>query len=771
MDGLCWLILSWIVVGAFCYFILNKLSSPQSSATAITDAVATNSDAARTETSEWTNEIVAWLFTNMHRVPEPLDAWINSLNEAAKKVSSSSKCEVLFEGFGDNSHVTKPPRLSHISVEQGPRDHLTVKTTINIPEMNLKLVSSQRNDDRLLVTNFDAQIRDLHGEIESRVACIANQIYLMGCFIGRPELEIVLKNTDSTATGNVKCDAVEETIRRCLVSAVTNISLSEVLATSQQVQSGDRSPTTVVAPVQEMMRRLNQSYLIAPNTNLSTLPNKLRVKVIRAQRLGKDFDVNQPYVVIEMDEPAQKYTTSKGLNMSPYWEEVFEFDLTPASEEILFEIYEDTPNTEEEHRFLGLAIVGFEEIRRSGESIHSLTLQGRPYRNDKVSGTLTVQFEFYFDPNVTIVGKQIDEIKVRNSDGAEFRETVSTSKRPIYDPHDSYEGYDVIPTKTTTVVVKTVSQQFKDKPLISSVHGSMENAIDPATARTLDTSFPRQQQAQQQQQQHQQLEDPYAAIKRPGTMQPSAHINQPSQDSRPLNPDMEYEPVDSDEIRLSRDRRKKLRDGEQSEKRGFFGGLRNRLSSSRRRSKTRAKSEELNDELEEAVSLPPSRDQSQARYSDRPLSRSNYEEVSVGGKSAESSKSLYQHSTLVLELIKNGQTRHILIPPSIVNEPAATRLFKRGKKLHIYNEHTFVAVKIKGGTVCNVCHRRIARSFTKQAYQCRECRLVCHKHCHYKTESYCTASTVKQLQISKDIDWSHYLSHYQLEEYISENGV
>lgn len=56
-------------------------------------------------------------------------------------------------------------------------------------------------------------------------------------------------------------DAVEETIRRCLVSAVTNISLSEALSVSQQVQPDDRSSTTVAAPVQEMMRRLNQSYV------------------------------------------------------------------------------------------------------------------------------------------------------------------------------------------------------------------------------------------------------------------------------------------------------------------------------------------------------------------------------------------------------------------------------------------------------------------------------------------------------------------------------
>lgn len=769
MDGLSWLILSWIVVGAFCYFILNKLGTPQTSAkkTVTSNSKASSTTATRIDSSEWTNEVLAWLFANMHRVPAPLEAWINALNEAAKKISSPSKCEVMFEGFGNNSNA-KPPKLSQISVEQGPRDHLTIKTTLNVPEINLKLVSSQRSDNRLLITNYDAQIRDLHGEIESRVACIANQVYLMGCFTGRPELDILLKDTDSNTSGSVNKDAVEEAIRRCLVSAVTNISLSDAFSSTQQNQSDDRSSTTVVAPVQEMMKRLNQSYLIAPSTNLSTLPNKLRVKVIRAQRLGKDADVNQPYVVIEMDEPAQKHTTSKGLNMSPYWEETFEFDLTPASEEILFEIYEDTPNGEEEHRFLGLAIVGFEEIRRSGESVHSLTLQGRPYRNDEVSGTLTVQFDFFFDANVTTLGKQVDEITVRNSDGAEFRETVSTSKRPIYDPHDisdSYEGYDVIPTKTTTVVVKTVSQQAKDKPLISSVHGSMENAMDPTTARTIDSTFPRQQQQQQQQLQH---EDLYASIKRPTGLQTTSSNFDPNLPGNKAQ-DTDYD-FQNGEGRMSRDRRKKVRDDDLDEKRSFFGSLRHRLSS-RHRSKARAKSEELNDELEEAVSLPPSRDQSQARYSERPLSRSNYEEISVGGKSAESSKSLYLHSTLVLEIVKNGETKHILIPPSVIDEPAATKLFKRGKKLHIYNEHTFVAVKIKGGTVCNVCHRRIARSFIKQAYQCRECRLVCHKHCHYKTESYCTASAVKQLQVSKDIDWSHFLSHYQLEEYISENGV
>ncbi|RCN38962.1 phorbol esters/diacylglycerol binding domain protein [Ancylostoma caninum] len=184
-------------------------------------------------------------------------------------------------------------------------------------------------------------------------------------------------------------------------------------------------------------------------------------------------------------------------------------------------------------------------------------------------------------------------------------------------------------------------------------------------------------------------------------------------------------------------------------------------------------------EIEEAVSLPPSRDPSRTRYAgtthclfSASTGGERYNETqSVGGKSGESSKSLYQHSTLVLELEHDKQLKYFLIPPSMLNEPAAAKLMRRGKKLHIYNEHTFVAVKIRGGVNCNVCQQRIKSSFSKQAYQCRDCKLVCHKTCHYKTDAFCTQSNVSKLQIAKDVDWAHFLSHYQLEEFISFDGV
>lgn len=80
-------------------------------------------------------------------------------------------------------------------------------------------------------------------------------------------------------------------------------------------------------------------------------------------------------------------------------------DLTSASEEILFEIYEGrSSNTLIEHtgypeenqvdndQFLGLAIVGLDEVRHcNANTLHTLKLQGRPYRNDMITGNLTVQ--------------------------------------------------------------------------------------------------------------------------------------------------------------------------------------------------------------------------------------------------------------------------------------------------------------------------------------------------------------------------------------------
>ncbi len=99
-------------------------------------------------------------------------------------------------------------------------------------------------------------------------------------------------------------------------------------------------------------------------------------------------------------------------------------------------------------------------------------------------------------------------------------------------------------------------------------------------------------------------------------------------------------------------------------------------------------------------------------------------------------------------------------------EPATTRLVKSGKKLHLHNNHTFVAVKPKGydplsrpyrcqasritptnlrRITCAVCTRKIVGAFTRQAYQCRDCMKVTHKGCHQYTYAACPNSQIHYL--------------------------
>ncbi|CAI2357020.1 unnamed protein product [Caenorhabditis sp. 36 PRJEB53466] len=807
-----WVILSWGLVAVICYFALNHLGSTSTGDTAHTSSTFGGLNAGKVNANgstqgssgEWSNEIVSWLYSNFHKVPAPMDAWIKSLNEAAKKVTSPTKCEVLFEGFGDHTDVLQPPKISNVRVEHGPRDHLTVRSNIHLPCVKLRLVSSQRTAERMIVSNYDVSIVDLRGEVECRMACIANQLYLMGCFSGRPEMDIELKNTDPNAQYQVSMPMVEESIRRCLLSAVTNINLSEELPEERNTFADTFSRTIYNPPthspsgtmrnsynaydsnlhvdpygthsshrsnspaeVPEMFKKLNESHLISPSYNTNSIPNKMRIKVIKANRLGKE--VSQPFVNVEMDEPAQKYSTSKGINANPYWEETFDFDLTPATEEILFEIYEgnDKLHVNDDEGFLGLAIVNFEEIRRSGETIHSLKLQGRPYRKDAISGDLTVQFDFFYDPNTLTAGKLTDTVKVTNPNGSEFRETLTTHRRPIYDPHDNFDGHEpIVPSKTTTVTVKTVSQTLKEKPTIQSVHGSLENAVDPATQRILDQQF-RNHNDPKTRELEAKLQSVSQSMSASNTLERPNKNGSNGQHYRDQSAPLEFH--EDFEVRHSRDKTKKA--PAEKRDRSFFGELRDRLSGRRGRSQKRSKSVDLeNHTLEEAVSLPPSRDPSRTRHA--VSSNDKYREThSVGGRSGESSKSLYQHSTLILELEQDKQAKYFLIPPAMLTEPAASRLMRKGKKLHIYNDHTFVAVKVKGGAACNVCQQRIRSSFSKQAYQCRDCKMVCHKSCHYKTDAFCTQSTVSKLQIAKDVDWAHFLSHYQLEEFISSEGL
>lgn len=62
--------------------------------------------------------------------------------------------------------------------------------------------------------------------------------------------------------------------------------------------------------------------------------------------------------------------------------------MSPNTAEILFEIFD---HSSAPYKFLGLGIVGVEELLISPSQRQIISLQSRPYESDPVTGTLTVE--------------------------------------------------------------------------------------------------------------------------------------------------------------------------------------------------------------------------------------------------------------------------------------------------------------------------------------------------------------------------------------------
>lgn len=62
--------------------------------------------------------------------------------------------------------------------------------------------------------------------------------------------------------------------------------------------------------------------------------------------------------------------------------------MSPNTAELLFEIYDHSTKPQQ---FLGLGIVGVEELLINPSQRQIISLQSRPYESDPISGTLTVE--------------------------------------------------------------------------------------------------------------------------------------------------------------------------------------------------------------------------------------------------------------------------------------------------------------------------------------------------------------------------------------------
>ncbi|XP_050680343.1 uncharacterized protein LOC126976161 isoform X4 [Leptidea sinapis] len=639
---------------------------------------------------QWVNELLTWLYNDLVIVNELVQQWIVSMNEFSKKSVEEQGIGVELVRALD-SH---PPSLSNIFCECDSRDDVTITCDCEAtPAFQLKAFSQR--GEKVEVSHYRVNVNRFRARLN--VTCITEKLTGELKCDGWPDVKVAL-----APVGPLKPNAAESNLQQLvsdiIVSALRNTQLQFNFAqypTCPRLRRymPEASPRLPLH-YDSMLQQDRHMYTSTPNSTAGCIQllgdKRLLVKIVAAKDLGGKAGCVAPYCVVEMDEPPQRNQTAfKKDTTSPVWEEHFLFELSAQTAELLFEVYDRTgPHSPGDgslqHRFLGLGLVGIDELLAAPSQRQQIALQTRPMEEHDVSGSLTVEFLFIEGADIPDLGSKPLKIK-------ESLRTLS-------------------PQGQLTTTTKTVFKQngHNNSQLTESALRELELSPSNPNKSTLIIH----------------------SVQRQGD-----YVNNEEQPPEPAP--------------------------RQKRKRDFFGTIKRRLG----RSRTRGQSLDLQDTDSESQKLRsisaernshdkallPSRNvysagasPAQSGDESRTSRRSSLSEVS-GFSTASARTFIHEASTLVLETIEAGIKKHYLVPLTVAQR---TRWRRKGVKLHIYNEHTFIAKHISGGTVCEVCNKTIARRIGKQGYECRDCLLKCHKHCHVKVTAACQQSTVHNMELA-----------------------
>ncbi|XP_076264243.1 uncharacterized protein LOC143198732 isoform X11 [Rhynchophorus ferrugineus] len=626
----------------------------------------------------WVNDVLQWLYNDLVIVNELVQVWIQSLNDYNKKSVTEQGIGVELVRILPETHT---PTLTNIFVEADSKDDVSITCDCEAtPAFQLK--SSRQKGDKVDVSHYRVNLNRFRARLN--IFCVSEKLQASVKCDGWPEIKVAL-----APVGNIKNNLDESQLQEVITEVITNaLRNTEVHFNLAQYPTCPRLIRHVETPGRMLPLHYDSmanAYTSTPNhspMNAAEMQGdkRLLVKVIRATQLGGNQGCVEPFCVIEMDEPSQKNQTSVQKNTdSPYWDEHFLFDLSPHTAELLFEIYDHATKP---HRFLGLGIVGVEELLINPSQRQIISLQSRPYESDPVTGTLTVEFLFIEGADIPNVSGGSQPFKIK-----ETIRTPSPNRAKL----------------TTTTTTFHNDNLYNGNHIVNSALNDLDRnrqLLNPNKSTLVIHS-----------------------VQRPGDFSATGTLH--SQTSS----DFEY-----------RGRPRKRRD--------FFGTIKRRLGKSKNRSKSAGPENDFgrDDSLNRSISAdrgrndhylnPPGREETSRRSS---LSEAS------GMSSASTRTYINEASTLVLETIENGIKKHYLVPLSIAQK---SKWKKKGVKLHIFNDHTFVAKHLQGGTICQVCAKGIARRFGKQGYECRDCYLKCHKHCHVKVNDNCPTSTIHNIELS-----------------------
>ncbi|XP_045540620.1 uncharacterized protein LOC106708079 [Papilio machaon] len=711
----------------------------------------------------WVNELLTWLYNDLVIVNELVQQWIISMNEFSKKSVEEHGIGVELVRALD-SH---PPNISNVFCECDSKDDVTITCDCEAtPAFQLKAFSQR--GEKVEVSHYRVNVNRFRARLN--VVCVTDKLTGELKCDGWPEVKVALAPVGPLRP-NATENNLQQTISDIVVAALRNTHLPFNLAphpTCPRLRRHVDAAPRLPLHYDSMLQQDRHMYTSTPNTTSGTIQllgdKRLLVKVVAAKDLGGKTGCVAPYCVVEMDEPPQRNQTAfKKDTTSPQWEEHFLFDLSPQTAELLFEVYDrigppSPGGATSQHRFLGLGLVGIDELLAAPSQRQQIALQTRPMEEHDVSGTLTVEFLFIEGADIPDLGSKPLKIKESLRTLSPQGHLTTTTKTTFQQngqnntqlTESALRELELSPTSAankSTLIIHSVQREPTKSIKVELTESGKFIEVE-RDAADLDRNVEKIEKGVASDVQKitpspNQSPGKSVRIKENGAKENGAKANGDTEPSKQgdyvNNEDNPPEPAP----------RKRRRD--------FFGTIKRRLGRSRTRGqsldlqdsdvdqKLRSVSAERNTH-DKVLALPNrnvySAGASPAQSGDE--SRTSRSEVS-GFSTASARTFIHEASTLVLETIEAGIKKHYLVPLTIAQR---SRWRRKGVKLHIYNEHTFIAKHLSGGTVCEVCGKTVARRLGKQGYECRDCALRCHKHCHVKVATTCPNSTVHNMELA-----------------------
>uniref|UniRef100_A0A1I8N1U7 Protein kinase C-like 3 n=1 Tax=Musca domestica TaxID=7370 RepID=A0A1I8N1U7_MUSDO len=691
----------------------------------------------------WTSQVFRWLYSDLVIVNELLMAWVIALNDTLRKNTDEQQgiAVEIVRVLPDSP----PPALSNIfcnADELNPADMLITFDCDAMPVLQVK--AFRQKSGKVEASHYKLTV----SRFRARIANAMNYNTLKGDMRveGFPDIRIsmnsvgAIKPMDQEET-QVQA-AISEMMTRALRETVYPVDFSIYTTCPRAEVEPIDLPVIYPMPYETVAVSNNMDFGSQGPTPMIS-GRRLLVKIVKGEGLK---DARDPYVVVEMDEPPQKNQTGARQGNQPYWDEHFLFDLSPQSAEILFEVYDRPADATAAPKFLGLGLVGIDELAVGPASTQVLALQPRPYETQQVSGSITVDFVF-------IEGAEIPA----GPRPYKLKEALHISTPSINEHMKNGSNLaDAAVRALQEGALNTNGQPSKSTLIIHSVQRNSSNPNAFKYGQPNAASSPN---GHNNYQQNGASMAGYSPASNNNNNNNSYSNNGYSSNSLPRNGVMTQQPLSSPPT-------SDLDDRGRSKKRNFFGTLKKRLS----RSKTRTHSADQQQQHQSNQTTTPTgtlNGDSRSLSVDRAvLSKSNSlgrsgmsptldhsrrssisESSAISGFSSASTKTyVHEASTLVLETIENGIKRHFIVPLNIAQRP---RWRRKGTKLHIYNDHTFIAKHLSGGGLqCSICMKSIPRRPGKQGYECRDCQLICHKQCHVRAPQACPNPTVLSMELA-----------------------